>query len=103
MTEHTPTPWYVNKSAKAKGIARITCETGLIAECGGHEPEHHANAALIAQACNSRDDLLTACKRMLRQLEKIGPKWSDGAYKCPTDQADANMLQAAIAKAERNE
>lgn len=56
--KYTKGPWYINKAAAAKGIARVTSDYGTIAECAGWKDSHFANARLIAAA----PDLLKACQ-----------------------------------------
>jgi hypothetical protein len=68
---HTKGKWYVNKAAAQENTARVTCDTGMIAECSVKKRangEAFANAKLIAAA----PDLLEACEALLKTITRQG-------------------------------
>ena len=96
-TKHTPGPWIVGPMSDyiaAKDgslIAEIPTDYSPIT--GEHTGAMVANARLIAAA----PELLSACREALRSLDALSESATDGF---PKDNRAANMLRAAIAKAE---
>jgi hypothetical protein len=103
---HTPTPWETEISVSNYGLLGIRKANGsklgicsVIGADGAHNPrygisadEAKANAAFIVRAVNSHDDLLAACKELLRLSEISDEEWA------PQIKAN-NSARAAIAKA----
>ncbi len=112
MSEHTPTPWHLEKqdpcdmgTAIGEPIAVIGGEAtgegvefvlGRCCDFGPHGNEQtEANARLIHRAVNAHDDLLGACKAALTAARM--DEWG-GAGSVRYDAFQS--LAAAIAKAE---
>jgi hypothetical protein len=78
MSEHTPTPWFHDKSYKNSAlIGRVQDKNGenwddMCVEChsaiSGNQTSHHnidaANAEFIVRACNAHDALVEACRNV---------------------------------------
>ncbi|KKM21500.1 hypothetical protein LCGC14_1634820 [marine sediment metagenome] len=88
MSEHTELPWKTVKpfsiSCMGDGSAKvIAIQDRLGRNVATTRPtmlpvEQHDNAELIILACNSRKDLLDACKNSLTEMEK----WRDEGCCC---------------------
>lgn len=78
--QHTPTPWQAVKHKKGWHIA---CATHAIAETFGQSEE---NAAFIARAANSHDELVAA----LREAEV------SVAYMAKTDPISTNRVNSGL-------
>jgi hypothetical protein len=108
MAKHTPTPWQVQTTGNCPGLVVETDGPDnpvTVADCIGDDlvspDECRANAEFIALACNAHDDLLAACKAMLKRMEvaydarvKLTGIAGGGIGK------EIEQAEAAIAKAE---
>jgi hypothetical protein len=87
--KHIKLPWMVNN------FDQVFDATGnIIADCKwtNHTPEHRmANAAFIVRACNSHEELLGACEKVLDIINSYSH--------IPAQFKACEILQAAIAKA----
>lgn len=102
MSKHTKTPWrYVKQDniivSESKlvadvneGVSPLTAIVPSSWDCS--EEERNANAEFIVCACNSHEDLLDACKAIVR-------RWDSG-IDALTEAVEIAAVRAAINKAE---
>lgn len=105
-TKHTPLPWTIDTDGTGRQFAIVTSthdadgpDDDVCEVYGGNADDYEtrvANAVLIVNAVNSRDDLLAACKMLLWYYETF----RDSTPKGPTELDDIASARAAIAKAE---
>ena len=87
----TPRPWGIGLTVN--GSKRIMAEHWPVADIAidrtSFQKEHEANAELIVRAVNAHDELVKACKGLLKL-----------AYKATNDDSWIEIAEQAIAKAE---
>lgn len=73
QTKHTPLPWMVDNR---RSIVKVRSEKREVAVLSGRLDSEHgretiqANAAFIARACNSHDELLEALENIVKYAEQ---------------------------------
>ena len=103
-SKHTPGKWDI---AKDRDDWWVTSNNGDI--CYMNQSievnQRKANAQFIVQACNAHDELLEACKTMLKYEWGFKQFFEGTNYAELQEKADklTNMLQHAIAKTEGKE
>lgn len=90
MSNHTPTPWEVGEDVGQAERSIVTAECRDICTCETGFGDAEANAEFIVRAVNAHDDLLNACREILR-ADEYTPDWH------VTDAIE--LAKAAIAKA----
>lgn len=99
QAQHTPTPWRISRGRELRGPDNMAQVASLEPYA---VPMTQANAAFIARACNSYDDLLAACKSLIAALALVDlpkhPEPPQGAAQRALGAAAANAY-AAVAKA----
>ncbi len=71
-TTHTPLPWEVGERI-GDGSPVVTYQARDIATVENYYGDGEANAELIVRAVNAHDDLLAACKALMKQIEDHDP------------------------------
>lgn len=86
---HTPVPWLkyghlITADDNLKpGLTVTICHMGTLSDNVKHDAsEIDVNAKFIERACNSHEDLLAACKALLKVVSAMGiesdsPLWSE--------------------------
>ena len=69
--KHTKTPWAIYYTATGKPYIEKAGFTSMLYRWKENKEETLANAQFIVKACNAHEELVEACKLMLREHQAI--------------------------------